>query len=315
MIAQQTLTHLPERFPLACQWEITCRCNLRCVMCYTDCFNQPEQVRKELTTDEILRIIEELAEAGCVELALTGGEPLARPDFIQIYEHAKAGGLLVTVFTNGTLITREIADRFAALPPCLIEISLHGLGKDSFEQITQGHGSYERCMAGIRLILERRLPLTLKTTGMTVNRDEILKIKACVEDLGQHYQTKIWYKFGSDIRPRLDESEDVYEYQLGKQDVIAIEQADREFRAEREKQGRQEAEPLGQGSSLCGGGQYRFHIDAYGQLQLCSKNRRQSYDLRQGSFTEGFHKYLSGFPCPWKLESPSALIQPSAHHV
>jgi hypothetical protein len=169
-------------------------------------------------------------------------------------------------------------------------------------------------MAGIRLILERRLPLALKTTGMTVNQDEILKIKAYVEDLGHQYQTKIQYKFGSDIRPRLDESEDIYEYQLGEQDVAAIEQADPEFRAEREKQSRHE-EPLDQGSSLCGGGQYRFHIDAYGQLQLCSKNRWQSYDLRQGSFKEGFYKYLPGFPCPWKSESPSALIQPSARHV
>jgi MoaA/NifB/PqqE/SkfB family radical SAM enzyme len=314
MVVQDNLTHLPKRYPLACQWEITCRCNLRCIMCYTDCFNQPEQVRKELTTDEVLRIMEELAEVGCVELALTGGEPFARPDFIEIYEHAKAGGFLVTLFTNGTLITREIADRLEALPPYLIEISLHGLGKSSFEQITRGHGSYEHCMAGIRLILERRLPLTLKTTGMTVNRDEILNIKAYVKDLGRHYQTRIWYKFGSDIRSRLDESEDVYEYQLGEQDVIAIEQADPEFRAEREKQDRQE-EPLGQGSSLCGGGQYRFHIDAYGQLQLCSKNRRQSYDLRQGSFKEGFYEYLPGFPCPWKYESPSALIQPSARHA
>src|SRR5881396_2360482 len=74
-----------RRVPLTGQWELTCRCNLRCVMCYTDCFNHPENIRNELSTSEIIRIMDELAEAGCVELCLTGGEPLARPDFFDIY--------------------------------------------------------------------------------------------------------------------------------------------------------------------------------------------------------------------------------------
>lgn len=81
MVQQRKLDHLPDRFPLACQWEVTCRCNLHCVMCYTDCFNEPERIRQELSTAELLRIMEELAQAGCLELCLTGGEPLAQPDF------------------------------------------------------------------------------------------------------------------------------------------------------------------------------------------------------------------------------------------
>ncbi len=292
------------RFPLSGQWELTCRCNLRCVMCYTDCFNTPDRLRQELSTPEILRITDEIHEAGCMEICLTGGEPLARRDFLDIYTYAKQKGFLVTVFTNGTLITEKIADHWVQYPLSMIEISLHGLGKSSFDLITQGPGSYERCLAGIRMLLERKLPLTLKTTGMTVNRDEILKIKADVEDLGHRYQAKVWYKFGSDIRPRLDGSEDVYDYQLPEQDVIAIEQADPEFRAERSRQDGQKAEMLRQGKSLCGGGQYKFHIDAYGQLQLCSNNRRQSYDLRHGSFLEGFYKVLPQFPCPSRQPEP-----------
>ena len=117
MIGRDKLSHLPERFPYSCQWEITCRCNLRCVMCYTDCFNHPDAIRQELNTTEILRIMDELAKAGTLELCLTGGEPLARPDFFQLYEHAIRSGFLVTVFSNGTLITEAHANRFAALPP------------------------------------------------------------------------------------------------------------------------------------------------------------------------------------------------------
>src|SRR3989338_6073201 len=95
------------RYPLLGQWELTCRCNLRCVMCYTDPFNTPDRIRQELHTDDILRILREIADAGCLHLCLTGGEPLARPDFREIYLAAKSHGFLLTIFTNGTLITDE----------------------------------------------------------------------------------------------------------------------------------------------------------------------------------------------------------------
>jgi len=287
-----------QRFPLSGQWELTCRCNLRCVMCYTDCFNSPERIQQELSLAEIVRIIDEIQEAGCLELCLTGGEPLARRDFLDIYAYAKRKGFLLTVFTNGTLLTPRIADYWIQYPPSMIEISLHGLSSASFELITQARGSYARCMAGIRMLLERRLPLTLKTTGMTVNRDEILKIKAWVDRLGRDYQTRVGYKFGSEIRARLDGSEDVYRFQLPEAEVAAIETADLDFRAERARQARMTAERLRTGQERCGSAKDRFHIDAYGQLQLCSGNRRQSYDLRHGSFQEGFYQFLPQFPCP-----------------
>ncbi len=302
---QRLMTKLDgRRFPLSGQWELTCRCNLRCVMCYTDCFNTPDMLRQELSFPEITRIMDEISEAGCLNLCLTGGEPLARKDFLDIYTYAKQKGFLVTVFTNGTLLTEKIADFWVQYPPSIVEISLHGFTKASFEQITQGFGSYERCLEGIRLVLERQLPLTLKTSGMTLNRDEVFRIKEYVAALGREYSAKVQYKFGSDIRPRLDGSEDVYEYQLPEQDVIAIEQADPEFRAERFRQDRDVEALLRQGQELCAGGHRKFHIDAYGQLQLCSNNRRQSYDLRRGSFREGFYKFLPQFPCPNRLPEP-----------
>ena len=78
-----------RRFPVSGQWELTCRCNLRCVMCYTDCFNTPDRLREELSFHEIVRIMDEIQEAGCLEITLTGGEPLARKDFLDIYAYAK----------------------------------------------------------------------------------------------------------------------------------------------------------------------------------------------------------------------------------
>lgn len=291
---QQILAELDGRpFPLSGQWELTCRCNLKCVMCYTDPFNTPERIKQELTFEEIIRILHELQEAGCLYLCFTGGEPLARRDFLEIYTYAKMQGFLLSIFTNGTLITERVADHLVAYPPRMIEISFHGLTQATFENITQGKGSYARVLKAIRLLLERKLPLTLKTTGMTVNREEILLIKRFVARLGS-----VQYQFGPDMRSRLDGSEDPYRYQLSDEVIWEIEQADPALREERERQDRCRAECQRQGKMLCGGGRYRFHIDAYGQLQLCSNNRRRSYDLRHGTFKEGFYQYLPHCPCP-----------------
>ena len=303
MIAQDKLTHLPERFPYSCQWEITCRCNLHCVMCYTDCFNRPEAIRQELSTADILRIMDELAEAGTLELCLTGGEPLARPDFFQLYEHAIRCGFLVTVFSNGTLITEAHADRFAALRPHRIEISLHGMTRETFERITQGQGSYDRCLQAIGFLLDRQIPLVLKSTAMTVNQQEILDVKRYVESLGT-----VRYKLGEEMRPELDGGAGPFQYALSEQDLAELNQRDPDLWRDACRRDSLDQSP-------CRSGMQSFHIDAYGQLQLCSGNRRQSYDLRTGSFPAGFFEALPAFFCDWKVPREPALIQPGAHHA
>mgnify|MGYP001575926561 FL=1 len=303
MVPQVKLRHLPERYPLACQWEITCRCNLRCVMCYTDCRNTPESVRRELSTSDIVRIMDQLLEAGLLELCLTGGEPLARPDFFQIYDYAVSHGLLVTLFTNGTLITESIADRLAALPPHRIEISLHGTTTETFELVTQGTGSHARCLDAIRLLAARHIPLVVKATAMTINRDEVLGIKAWAASLGP-----ISFRLGEDLRPELDGGAGPFRYALSAHELETLNRQDPELWSEACRKSRTDLPP-------CNSGMQRFHIDAYGGLQLCSGNRQQSYDLRQGSFREGFYQMLPTFVCEWKTPASTTLIHPEAHHV
>jgi MoaA/NifB/PqqE/SkfB family radical SAM enzyme len=303
MIETRSLVLRDDRVPLACQWEITCRCNLRCVMCYTDCFNRPDMIRTELATHEILRIMDELAAAGCLDLILTGGEPLARPDFFDIYEHAKARGFLVTLFTNATLIDEAVADRLTALPPHRIEISLHGLTERTFEAITRGPRSFHRCLRAIRLLLDRDLSVVLKTTAMSINHDEILAIKRYAQSFGS-----VGYRLGEDLRPALDGDD-------APQRLALSEPARRRLMRQDPDLWTESCRARGKAAEPCESGKRRFHIDAYGKLQLCSGNRRTSYDLRRGSFTDGFYNALPSFPCAWKRETSPALGHPCAHHV
>ena len=302
MVPLGKLRAFPDRFPLSCQWEITCRCNLRCVMCYTDCHNRPEFIRQELTTAEILRILDDMGDAGTLELCLTGGEPMGRPDFFVIYEQAVRRGFLVTVFTNGTLITEVEADRFAALPPHGIEISLHGSTTGTFERITQHQGSYQRCLRAIRLLWDRHLPLTLKATVLSLNQHEILAIKEYVDSLGP-----VRFKLGEELRPELDGGAGPFRYAAAEQELTELHGKDPLLLAEACRRAQAELPP-------CRSGMQRFHIDAYGRMQLCSGNRRHSYDLRTGSFREGFFEALPTLTCDYKKQEIAQLFQRMVHH-
>jgi MoaA/NifB/PqqE/SkfB family radical SAM enzyme len=116
-----------------------------------------------------------------------------------VYRYAKQKGLLITLFTNGVLINKKIADFLAEYPPHHIEISLYGYTKNIYEKITGKSGSFERCLRGIHLLTERGLPLQLKTMVITLNKHEIWKMKPFAEeDLG------LEFRYDAMISPRLD---------------------------------------------------------------------------------------------------------------
>jgi MoaA/NifB/PqqE/SkfB family radical SAM enzyme len=148
--------------------EVTRRCPLACVHCYNNLPIGDREARAgELTYEEHCRILDEITGAGCLWLLYTGGEIFVRRDFLDIYRYAKKKGLLITLFTNGTLITPEIADYLQKWRPFSVEITLYGRTKETYEKITRVPGSYEKCVQAIRLLMDRNLPLKLKTMALT----------------------------------------------------------------------------------------------------------------------------------------------------
>jgi len=178
----------------------------------------------------------------------------------------------------------------------MVEISMHGLG-ERFDEVTAVKGSFERCLQGVRRLLESGIPVTLKTVGMTINKDQVLQIKGYAESLG----VERWY-MGEDIRPALDGSTHPFRFQLCEEEFLEMEKNDLRILKEHEEKKRRSFEefqerhenPL---KNRCGS-VTKYHIDPYGRLSLCSNNRLRLYDLRTGSFREGFFEALSEFPCP-----------------
>jgi len=246
----------------------------------------------ELTYQEHCLILDEITEAGCLWLLLTGGEIFAREDFLDIYTYAKQKGLLITLFTNGMLITPTIANYLVQWPPYSIEITIYGHTKETHERVTQLPGSFERTMRAIRLIMERKLPLILKTMVLTVNRNELRKMRRFVEgDLG------LQFRYDAMINPRIDFSQSPLSVRLSPQEVVELDLKDPERKTEWGKFCEHFHGPLHDPSRpdelyKCGGGLNSFAIDPTGLLSTCVLWHGDSYDLKKGSFREGWDQFL-----------------------
>jgi len=259
-----------------------------CVQCYCNLpANDAFALSMEMSFEEVRDFIDQTAEEGCLWLLITGGEPLLRPDFLEVYTHAKKRGMLVMLFTNGTLLDAEIADVLAEWPPRRAEITLHAVTRETFERVTRVPGSYDKCMRGIELLLERDILLSLKTTVTTLNVRELWATKKYAEGLG------VEYRFDGVLMPRLDGCKQPYSVRLTPEELVGLDLRDRERRREMERVCDQFwGPPSGEKLYVCGAGQRSFHVDPYGHLSLCLTNHAHKYDLRKGSFRAAWQDFI-----------------------
>ena len=278
------------RLPTNGTIELTHRCPLACAHCYNNLPVGDAGARaRELSTAEVFRIIDEMADAGCLWLLLTGGEILARRDFVEIYQHAKSRGLLVTLFTNGTQLTAELADMLTEWRPFAVEITLYGRTRETYERLTGVPGSFDRCMRGIRLLTERGLPLRLKTVAVSINRHEVPQMQQFAEELG------VEFKFDGMINARIDCSHSPLDVRLTPAEMVELDVLDPVRRAQWAELASR-ARPVGAPRDKvyqCGGGINSFAIDPEGKMSICVLSHSDQFDLRRGSFKEGWEGFLA----------------------
>jgi len=285
---------MPLRVPTNVTVEITNRCPLECAHCYNNLpMADAGARRRELTTEEHKRVLDELHDLGCLWLLFTGGEIFARADFLEIYEYAHRKGFLITLFTNATLITERIADFLVQHPPFEMEVTLYGRTKATYESLTGIPGSFEKCLRGVQLLLDRKLPLKLKTVGLTINKHEIPAMKRFAHDLG------VEFKFDAMINPRIDCSSSPLAVRLTPADIVSLD-LDDEQRVSEWRRLATECVPLpapeGRNPNLyqCGGGLNSFALDPYGDMTICVLSHVDRYNVRNGSVREGWEHFLSG---------------------
>lgn len=162
-------------------WNVTRRCNLRCAHCYSR--SSDAYANRELSNAEAKALIEDLARLGCPVLLLSGGEPLARPDTMELCEHARRCGLRVVLSTNGTLLNRDLAAQLRELGVSYVGISLDGL-RDRHDRFRGVRGAFDAAMAGLRQCRDAGLKVGLRFTIHKGNACEVPKIFDLVQQEG-----------------------------------------------------------------------------------------------------------------------------------
>jgi radical SAM protein with 4Fe4S-binding SPASM domain len=282
-----------QRAPLQVSIEVTRRCPLECQHCYNNLPMGDQNARsREMTTQEHFKMLDELVEMGCFWLLYTGGEIFARKDFLEIYTYAKEKGFLITLFTNGTLITETVADYLAEWPPFAIEITLYGRTKEAYEALTQIPGSYDRCIRGIKLLRERGLPLKLKTVATSINKHEISAMRQFAEE-----ELGVEFKMDGQINPRIDCSQSPLAVRLTPEEVVALDMSAPKGVSEYRRLAQRDAENppnLGQNDSVyfCGGGMNSFAINAYGEMGICVISQQETFDVRHSGLKPAWENSL-----------------------
>jgi radical SAM protein with 4Fe4S-binding SPASM domain len=269
--------------------EVTRRCPLKCLHCYNNLpMNDKTAAASEMTFAEHMALLDELVAAGTLWILYSGGEIFARKDFLDIYTEAKKRGFLITLFTNGTMITERVADHLAKYRPFAIEITLYGATRETYEALTQIPGSYDHCMRGIQLLLDRNLPLKLKTVPTTINHHEVYEMKHLAESLG------VEFKFDPLVNPRIDCSQSPLAVRLSPEQVVALEFRDS---ARKQEYRRLADHDLSAPFALqtenqrysCGGGINGCAVDPTGTMSICVISHQQGHNISNGGFREGWN--------------------------
>ena len=288
-----------RRVPVSFDLEITARCNNDCRHCY---INLPagdrEAKAQEMTVDEIGDIADQALELGAVWCLITGGEPLLRPDFADIYLLLKRKGLLISVFTNACLIADEHVALFERYPPRDIEVSVYGVTKETYETVTRRSGSFVRFMRGLDRLLGSGVKVRLKAMALRSNLHEIDEIAAFCRQ-----RTKDYYRFDPQLHLRFDgdpaRNEEIKSERLSPEEIVALERADPErFESLQKRCDKLIVPEFAQHTCNhlfhCGAGNGSFNVSYDGLFRLCSSLYHPDcvYDLRRGSLSDAWHNFV-----------------------
>jgi radical SAM protein with 4Fe4S-binding SPASM domain len=299
---------IKKRQPINGQIELTYRCNLNCVHCYCKGSEEkssipkerlseqarlmPHTENRELTTLEWKKILDEIHREGCLWLCFTGGDPLIRDDFLELYSYAKNKGFIITLFTNGLLLTGKIMDYLEKSPPESIEITLNGITEAVYESITHVKGSFERVISVIKELADRNLPLILKSNCLKQNKDEIGRIKAFTDKLLGKGNKRWRFKYDPMIYARLNGNTTPCDYRLSSEELLEVNKQDPEIWEQYEKSLCGKFPDMERDKDflyLCNAWMGQFFINPYGRLKFCAFSDKFSVDLRNQPFREGFY--------------------------
>jgi radical SAM protein with 4Fe4S-binding SPASM domain len=265
--------------------EMTERCNNACIHCL---INQPENDvnsrSREMDTAFVKDILKQAADLGCLTVRFTGGEPLLRDDFAELYLFARRLGMYVILFTNARLITPEIAQLLVRIPPGrVVEVTVYGMHAESYDAVAASRGAFAEFWRGIELLREHKIPFVVKQSVLPPNSHEIAEFEAFAATLPRMEKTP-GYSMNFELRARRDnpaKNRFIEKLRLSPDKTVEMLARDPNYlKTMRQFTGKFMGIPgdkllnCGAGLSVC--------VDAYGQAQMCMglRHPKTVYDLR-----------------------------------
>ena len=278
--------------------ELTERCNNNCLHCSINLPPGDADARlREWTAARWKTLLTEAAGLGCLVVRLTGGEPLLRYDFEEIYLHARKLGLRVMLFTNATLVTPRLARLLKDVPPLeAVEVSVYGMTEETCEAATRTRGSFAACRRGLSLLSENGVAFAVKGAVLPPTRQETDAFEAWAAGLPGHAGSPSFATL-FDLRSRPDEEKSGF--------IAGLRPDGDEFVRFARRHGEDAVDEWRDFCARSGGarGDRLFTclpsaasaaVDPYGRLQYCLGLRHPDavYDLAMGTLQEAVTKFL-----------------------
>lgn len=297
------------KIPLYLQMEITSRCNMMCRMCYI-ASNCEDNRKRELSAKAWLDIAKQARDMGLTIVNITGGEPIIKEDFFELYEGLSNLGIIYTLNTNGTMMTKENVKRLASSPPFRAIVSVYGGSEETYAKVSNNGKWFDLARAGVENLLEAGINTVLRMTVVKDNLHDLQKVFDWADSLGlnlnySHYMSPRREGDGTDpVSLRLDPGQMVQVREtmrnlymnreaMRKQDSKEPESGDAqpEEKADEQPEKPVDQEPyrfITEDGFRCGSGQVSGFITYDGKLLPCGTTDWPSVDLREKSFTDAW---------------------------
>ncbi|HEX9714500.1 MAG TPA: radical SAM protein [Desulfurivibrionaceae bacterium] len=284
-------------------WEITRRCNLKCVHCRSSSGLEAKG-HPDFTLDEAKRVLDDIASYAKPVVVLSGGEPLLRPDVFEIATYGTSLGLRMCLATNGTLVTQEICGKIKAAGIKMVSLSLDGASAEVHDDFRCQPGAFAGTLNAARLFKENSISFLINSSFTKRNQDEIPKIYQLAKEIG----ATAWYMFmivptgrGEDIMDELIAPEDYekllvwhYDMEKGEKDILVRPTCAPNYYRVVLQQAKEQGDDYQRrtlqfstgGSKGCLAGQLISLIDVDGNVLPCSYFPMAAGNIREKSFKD-----------------------------
>lgn len=163
--------------PLKISMNITKKCNLRCKQCFSD---SAEELDNELATEEVYKLFDDMSEYGTFFICIGGGEPLMRPDIMDILAYGKKKRLAISIVTNGTLMTKEMVSKLNEMDLDTLWISFEGM--ENNHDFLRGKGTFAKAIEALEHLREFKSKVAIRVSVSKNNINELLDVIKIAEE-------------------------------------------------------------------------------------------------------------------------------------